>query len=455
MPAAPLAGVVRRRSGTSGPMQAVEPASAPGTPPTRPPSDPAVAAAGPSSDPAVAAAGPSSDPEVASASGTAVHPHLAQVGRDLGALVKLLRRGSASPGERLAAEHLGRELTKAGLDVTTEDFRAPSSDAWEHITISVLLASAGVLVALYPLAGLICGLLCAAAFAAYLLELPTPLDRVLPRESSRNVVGVVPASRGRRRKLVIVANYDAAQALFRGRVPGGFFADRVVTLLAAVGAAGLSAWRLTSTEELLADGIGLGIAVYGLVRLLFMLHGLGSKVVPGANDNASGVAAALQLARRFTAEPPAEHEIAVLLTGSKESGCRGMRHHLGLEPTATEARYVVLEGVGAGRLHLITSEGMIRPIRYPNPLPDVGRRLLSYRQHRSMREARFARGFLEARAAARAHRSVVAVVGLDGLGRVARRYRLSDTPDKVDPAVVCRAADFVWDLVRDLETRPD
>src|SRR5690606_6526328 len=50
--------------------------------------------------------------------------------------------------------------------------------------------------------------------------------------------------------------------------------------------------------------------------------------VPGANDNASGVAACLNLARHF-AESPLEHSrLVVLVSGSEESGVIGMREFL-------------------------------------------------------------------------------------------------------------------------------
>jgi len=400
-------------------------------------------------------ASPSSDPALAGVQPDAPHPGAGEIGRDIAALVKQMRRGSASPGERLAAEHLIRELRKAGLSVTAQDFRAPSSDALEHVALSALLALSGLLVELVPAAALACSLLCTALYAMFLVGVPSPLEKLLRKGASRNVVGVVPATRGKRRRLVVSANYDSAQRLLRGRVPGGFVLDRTVTLITALGAAALAALRLVSGPESLLTLIGFGIGAYGLIRMLLMVRGLRSHVVPGANDNASGVAAALHLARRFAADPPADHEIVILLTGSKESGRHGMRHYVRSDAATNEARYVVLEGLGAGKLQLVTSEGLLLRTRYPKPLPDVARRLLKFRQHRFVPETWLSRGFLDARAVARANRSVIALVGLDGRGRIPLRYRAADTPDKVQVHVACQAADFVVDLVRELESRAE
>jgi hypothetical protein len=50
--------------------------------------------------------------------------------------------------------------------------------------------------------------------------------------------------------------------------------------------------------------------------------------VPGANDNASGVAACLNLAAHFTTDPLENSRLVVLVTGSEETGVIGMREFL-------------------------------------------------------------------------------------------------------------------------------
>ena len=50
-----------------------------------------------------------------------------------------------------------------------------------------------------------------------------------------------------------------------------------------------------------------------------------SDVVPGANDNASGVATVLSLAEELGANPPAHLDVWVLLTGAEECLQEGMR----------------------------------------------------------------------------------------------------------------------------------
>ena len=75
------------------------------------------------------------------------------------------------------------------------------------------------------------------------------------------------------------------------------------------------------------------IAIFALVEIEL------SPVVPGANDNASGVATALSLAAELDAEPPANLDVWVVINGGEECLHEGMRtflraHRKQLDPNA-------------------------------------------------------------------------------------------------------------------------
>ena len=63
----------------------------------------------------------------------------------------------------------------------------------------------------------------------------------------------------------------------------------------------------------------LPVAIFALVDIEL------SDVVPGANDNASGVATALSLADELGAEPPKHLDVWVVLPGAEECLQEGMR----------------------------------------------------------------------------------------------------------------------------------
>jgi Zn-dependent M28 family amino/carboxypeptidase len=102
--------------------------------------------------------------------------------------------------------------------------------------------------------------------------------------------------------------------------------------------------------------------------------------VPGANDNASGVAALLGVARDLSATPPASLRVLLLSTGSEETMLEGMdaflhSHRHDLDPERTLV--VVLDQIGWERLVLRDSEGVLR--RYRSDPADLDRMLSAAR----------------------------------------------------------------------------
>jgi Zn-dependent M28 family amino/carboxypeptidase len=94
--------------------------------------------------------------------------------------------------------------------------------------------------------------------------------------------------------------------------------------------------------------------------------------VPGANDNASGVAALLGVATDRSVPAPTSSRVVLLSTGSEETMLEGMdaflrRHRDELDPARTIV--VCLDMVGWDRLLLRESEGVLR--RYGTRPEDV------------------------------------------------------------------------------------
>jgi Zn-dependent M28 family amino/carboxypeptidase len=91
-------------------------------------------------------------------------------------------------------------------------------------------------------------------------------------------------------------------------------------------------------------------------------------VVPGANDNLSGVAAALSLAQAVAARPLRRTALVIFSSGCEESFLEGFdafrrRGFPGLPPGRTTC--LCLESVGSPRLLLLDGEGLLRLRRYP------------------------------------------------------------------------------------------
>ena len=183
------------------------------------------------------------------------------------------------------------------------------------------------------------------------------LARLLPTGEGANVVGRVPAAGERVRTLVLVAHHDAAQTGFVWRHRKLFGSDT-----ASRAALQEVAFLLAATRSRRARAVAAGLLAFAAVTALDVAR---SPTVPGANDNATGVAAVLALVERFAAEPLPGTEVVALFPGSEESGMGGMRAWLDAAAPDPSTTFVLgLDTLGSGNPVVLTAEGPPRPVRY-------------------------------------------------------------------------------------------
>jgi Peptidase family M28 len=174
----------------------------------------------------------------------------------------------------------------------------------------------------------------------------TPLSDALARRRSVNVVGRVPAVGPVRQRVCLVGHLDTSRS-------GLIFHPALARYLAAVlQVPAVSALALAAGPLLrrLPGGRGANaIAIGGLVLSLALLleREVRGEDVPGASDNASGTAVAVQLAAECAAAPLAHTEVDLLITGGEEAGMLGAqayarRHRL----RAAETTFVNFDTVG-------------------------------------------------------------------------------------------------------------
>jgi hypothetical protein len=282
-------------------------------------------------------------------------PRLAE---DIAALAGI-ERGSATPGERRSAEWVAGRLREQGaLDVRLEPFRYQRTFAHAQ----AIHFGVGALAALRR-----SRLLAAAALVSFELDYSgrnQRLRRLLPAGEGTNVVARLPAYGERRCTVVLVAHHDAAHT--------GLMWDPRLSK-AGDRAAARSGKRasLALLPELAFAGAALGLrrlpaAVLGL-SVALSLDQARSPVVPGANDNASGVAGVLELVGRLARNRPAGLEVLVLVCGCEESGMGGMGawvrdNRPGLDPERTLV--LGLDTIGSGEPVVLEAEGGVWPVRY-------------------------------------------------------------------------------------------
>jgi acetylornithine deacetylase/succinyl-diaminopimelate desuccinylase-like protein len=288
-----------------------------------------------------------------------------------------IERPSASDGERLAAEWVAARLGEAGADARIETGRAHGG-YWLPLALLTATGAAGAVVGRRrPLLGAAVAGLAAAGIWDDVSAGPHHLRKVLPSRATYNVVAEV-GPPDAERTVVLVAHHDAARSglIFHPAIPAFVWRhcprlieshDTSPALMAPVfaGPALAAIGSLVRSRKPACAGgvISLGAAA--------VFAEIGSRaVVPGANDNATGVVSLIALARALASEPVQNVRVVLVSTGSEESFMEGMRSFLSRHRAElpTDRTFVLaVDTVGSPHLTAIRGEGMLRMRDYPDP----------------------------------------------------------------------------------------
>jgi len=374
-------------------------------------------------------------------------------------------RWPGTDAERRAANWLAGRLREMGRRAAIE----PTYVQPEYslaIALHVALAIAGSLVALAS--GPIGFAMVLLAAASLYLDQSTRfylLRRLLFRRASQNVVspGSSPNAPAR---LLLTAHYDAAKTgyvfgprstrLARRlpealRVPLGplrliFWAGIVPLLLA-------SGLRMAGLETRWLDVVQLAPIVLLLVSFALLIDIALSAVVPGAYDNASGVAAVLSVAAALDREGPENLDVWVVLPGAEECNAQGMAQYLGAHRKEIDRQrtvFVNLDSVSFGTVHYLAAEGAIVSYAMDRRLIQLCEAVAAADESYAARPIRipFHTDALPARA--RGFRAISLLGVEDGVGPP-YYHTPDDTPDKLDEEAMTRAVAFTVDLVHALD----
>jgi hypothetical protein len=376
-------------------------------------------------------------------------------------------RLAGTDAERRAANRMAERLRASGRQADVEPTYVHPQFALVHAAHCVL-GIAGSLVAI-ALPALGFGVVLAAATSMYLdLDYRVYLvRRLFFRRASQNVV-----SPGERAELparvVLTAHLDAAKtgavyAPKRARRsaklasrhswfgPFRFLFWSLALLLPALGArmAGLDSEVISAIQ--LPPTLVLLIGVFALVDIEL------SDVVPGANDDASGVATALAVAADLDSDPLEHLDVWVVLPGAEECLQEGMRsfvrsHRKDLADKPTY--FINLDTVGRGDVRFHGSGGWT--VTYP-----ADRRLFELAAAIADADDEGDRAYgAKPVALALAGDEMppriagfpsIAISCADDDGYVPGYHLPSDTPANVDPAALGRAHSFALELVRQLD----
>jgi Peptidase family M28 len=265
-----------------------------------------------------------------------------------------MERGSAAEDKPQVA-WIERRLRDAGAhEVHTEPFRFQRRWIWRYG------AHAGAGMGAAALGGPLGAALAAAAVTSVEFDVSgrsTWLAPLLPAGEGVNVVARIPAAAEPQRTLVLVAHHDAQRAglmwrLARMKQPLAVPAQALFALVAVGCAIGSRILRA-------AGGVALGALT------LLGLEAARGRVVPGTNDNASGVAALLALCGAFARDPLERTDVVAVFTDCEETGLGGIQAWLavhGSELDRASTLVVNLDTLGSGEPAVVARDGALSAV---------------------------------------------------------------------------------------------
>lgn len=271
-------------------------------------------------------------------------------------------RSSCTAQEKKAAGYIKNELSAMGLEPRLENFSAATSFSWAFGLIYFLFVIAAVVFPFQAAKGFILVLLGTVAFY-FESHTFSFFSRLIPKKTSQNVVAKIPARSKPIRKIVLMAHYDSSCSVwnFAPQMYKNFRLNYLLitgAMVLMVILYALGTWSQISS--LLLWLVSLPPAVYLLITLFLLVHReLKGAYTPGANDNASGVAVLLEVAKILKSHPPLTTQVTLLATGAKESGTKGILAFLRRHRPAKDTFFINLDNPGSSRTAVITREGIL------------------------------------------------------------------------------------------------
>jgi peptidase M28-like protein len=369
-------------------------------------------------------------------------------------LVSFGPRWAGDDGDRPTVDYLANALRAAGRDAEVERIRVRPAYQIALALLATVAVVGSVVSVSTPALGVAILLIACIAIYFDLTGRPSPVRFLTSPRDTANVSspGDLPDASNR---VVLTAHHDAAHGglLFARRQrrprpsPFSRLAGRVdLVFWAAIAGLAAAVVRLVSGWDSNAmSAVQFVPTVVLIVLAVLLLDSALARVVPGASDNASGVAAVLEVAQRLSRQPTENIDVWVVFTGAKEGFMLGMRAWLkkhAEDLSSDRTWFVNVDTVGNGEPHHVTAEGFALLYRHD-------RRLIAACEQLGSRPHVWRLGTDGVVPLMRGYPSIT-LCSLEH-GRIPNFHRPSDTVENVDPRAVETAADLVEGLVRRID----
>lgn len=386
---------------------------------------------------------------------------------DVEAICAFDGRLAGTDAERRASKELASRLSGPAREASTESIYVQPQWAVVHLIHCALATIGSVLAAITPPVGFALVLVSAASAYGDLTGRRYLLRRIPFRRASQNVVSSARGGAPGSPRVILVANVDAARTgvAYTGLLnrigdaaarslpvtasPTRIWFWSIALLLPPLGArmAGIDVGWLAALQ--LPQTLVLIVAAFLLGEIAL------SPASPGANANASGVAAVLEALRRLDGDRPSALAVDALILGGGETTMEGMRAYLRQHRKALDRErtwFVSLESVGRGDPRYFASQGLAISLPMDPELLGICE-ALSEADSETPRAEPLRDGRTSAACVARTlgFRAIPITCREPGRALPEYHHTPADTPANVDPGSIEAAASFAVDAVRLLD----
>lgn len=275
-------------------------------------------------------------------------------------------RLGTTEGERRAGLEIKREYEKFCDETFLEEFECRPKGFLDFIKVSALLFIVGT--AFYLFYPIVTAILAALALLIFLLEqifLKETVDFLFPRGKSANIIGKIKPKEEAKYLVLLSSHHDSAyefpifNKLGRKVIILTYLTIGIILLTILLSIVKFIAQLLAPEDLQQMLNLLLAVPLIGCVLVIyFALFLRSNRLILGANDNLSGVAVTLAIAKYLHQKRPKNTEVWVISFGCEEC-MRGSKRFVSKHATELKNAYLVnFDSVGAGDLTIVDREKM-------------------------------------------------------------------------------------------------
>lgn len=382
--------------------------------------------------------------------------HIKFLSQDIGS------RGSCTPQEEQACRYTKDFLQSLDLNSITLDHFQAIPSTYQPFALAFGIALLGALAALFIPAQtifIVAAVLNALGAAGMLAETnlsPNWMQWLLPKAVSHNAVGVWKPHGEVSRQVVLCAHVDTH------RTPIFYSSEswhKVFSLMVQMAFASMVSGAILfvlmafSTWDWLR-WLAAMIALVELLALLLCLHADRTPFSPGANDNASGVAVCLEIAKHLKNYPLKHTSIHFAFTGCEEVGAHGIKTFLNQYTDVIDNKtvFIILDEVGLGSIRYLTRDGLV--FQHPTHPQALA---LAHQTASTLKTLNIHEGpglaYTDALVATKRGLSALTICTLPETGsqESSHWHQMSDTIEHVDPTSLENVFQFTWALIQKID----